>query len=54
MIQEAVGCDLRGCRPEYDRLQARVQEVGGKSDAGHIQTKGCMAVCIGCMPGIET
>ena len=36
VIQEAVGCDLRGCRPEYDRLQAWVHEVGKISDAGHI------------------
>ena len=28
VIQEAVGCDLRGCRPEYDRLQAWVQKLG--------------------------
>ena len=36
-----------GYRPEYKKLGKKI------SDAGHIQTKGCMAVCIGCMPGIE-
>ena len=36
-----------GYRPEYKSWGKDI------SDAGRIKTKGCMAVCIGCMPGIE-
>ena len=53
VIQEAVGWDLRGCRPEYIGYRPEYKKLGKISDAGHIKTKGCMALCICCMPGIE-